>query len=154
MNSIISHNKIQLDSTILIHPEEISENISAINTSIHSQKKKHPGNITPNVTLPYASIHNFESLSIALIIESMRQSILSLSKLNTTIQENVTLYDSLRNEFQLQNIRDRAINKANNFQLPSEIYSNDYNNLKSFNFNWNDFIKSYVNTDRFNILMH
>ncbi len=43
------------------------------------------------------------------------------------------------------------MNKANNFQLPSEFYSNDYNNLKSFNYNWDDFIKSYVNTDKFNI---
>jgi hypothetical protein len=131
-----------MDSTTLITPEESSKNISTIKALIPSQKKKLPGNITLNVTQPHASIHNFENLSIALIFKSVRQSISSLSKLNTTIEENISLYDSLCNEFQLQNIRDRAINKANNFQLPLEIYSNDYNNLKSFNFDWNGFIKS------------
>ena len=86
-----------MSSTTLIPTEEISKNTSTVKSLIPSQKRKQPGNITPNVTQLHASIHNFENLSIGIIFESIRHSILSLSKLNTTIQENCSLYDNLCN---------------------------------------------------------
>ena len=114
----------------------------------------HSGNTVTNTCHPQSNISIFNmqvnELSITTIFDYIQSSIQSLLDRNLVISSHFILYTSLQNEFQLDNIKGRAIRKADGFQLPNNLYTNDLHRLQSCNYNWNDFILSYRTIDRFN----